>query len=114
MAGSTALGLVGMDRSLKRGREEAVVDLDPLMLLQAQHKAMHERIAQYKLELSSMESEIASCKATKTALLDIVSLIGRQISAVSGGNYNVSLCALSAHSLQKKPPNIPTFFSFLD
>ena len=67
----------------KRGREDAPIDIDPSMLLQAQHKAMHERIAQYKIQMSSLESELTSCNNTKAVLMDIVSLIGRQIAAVS-------------------------------
>lgn len=67
----------------KRARDAAVVELDPKMLLEAQHKALYEAVTRYKQQVYLLESEVEATASSKAALQDVVSLLGRQIEAVS-------------------------------
>lgn len=67
----------------KRARDATVVELDPKMLLEAQHKALYEAVTRYKQQVYLLESEVEATASSKAALQDVVSLLGRQIEAVS-------------------------------
>jgi len=110
-----------MERKRARDASSAVVDFDPKMLLEAQHKALYEAVTRYKQKVHLLESEVEATAASKTALQDVVSLLGRQIEAVSAFSLHTSalsflgcppLLGALTINLPTKPYLFLFFFSF--
>jgi hypothetical protein len=71
----------------KRARDEGSAGSDAMehpMLRDAQHKAMSINLQRYKMTISGLEAQLASSRSTSTVLTDVVSVLGRQLVAVSG------------------------------
>ena len=93
----------------KRQRDDAgggpPPELDGAMLRDAQHKAMSVALAKYKLTIAELEAQVAAGKSQRSALTDVVSVLGRQLAAVRPGGRRGSPRSPRQRARSRAPPS---------